>query len=117
MQTGLPDWESLVKTVLVGNDILTREVHLYARGTDPRTRRRYAPGSLSVSAEDDGGLRDATPTIRLSYEEAQALAEALWSCNIRPLAAEASTKEVQALKDNLADLRRYLDHHLGLPPR
>lgn len=114
MQTDSPAWESLNHTMQVDKDIRTRQVHVYIQGSDPRTRLRYLPSPLTVDQMEGEGRIDR-PTLSISYEAAQALVDQLWENNIRPSAMpEAGTKELQALREHLADLRRYLDHHLGI---
>lgn len=46
------------------------------------------------------------PPIRLPYEVAQSLIDALWDAGVRPSSGEGHTAHIQALNAHLEDMRR-----------
>lgn len=101
----------------VDNDIRSRCVNIYMHGV-MSSGQRFRVEPLSVSSVEDVAVGAAfPPVVSLNYETAQKMMQSLWDAGIRPPDAAVQDKEVAALREHLTDLRRYLDHHLGLPIR
>jgi hypothetical protein len=58
---------------------------------------------------DDTSAGLLIPTFRLEHKEGQALLQALWDAGYRPHNGEGASAQVEALKENLEDLRYMLE--------
>lgn len=98
-----------VDVINVLKDIRARKIHVSFMDAD-------SPDRFSV-----GGSGKDPSVFSLRYEEAESLMRALWQEGVKPELAQqelqAKNAELAAVNRHLADLQRYLDHHLGLPVR
>lgn len=109
-------------SVYANKDIRTRTVDLcFTRGEGTGSEGYAKPMEFVEPSE----TLDVYPgvTVSLPFDDASQLMDQLWFAGVRPSDDIGSTGQLSALKDvvkakdeHIADLRRLLNHHLGIVP-
>jgi hypothetical protein len=66
---------------------------------------------IKMEATTPGMYRN--PSLRIPFESAQELMDALWNCNIRPTDQPDRSGEIAALKAHISDLQRMAFTDMG----
>lgn len=109
-------------TSYADRDIRTRCINLhFIRGAGTPEEAIGKPVEfLPLEKADDSPYSGA---VAIPFEDATLLMNQLWGAGVRPTDDIGSTGQLSAMKDHiaslekhLADLRKYLDHNMGIVP-
>jgi hypothetical protein len=99
--------------VQIDRDLRARTIDIQIYAEDNTRSMVFAPVVVTILNESDAGQR-LRPCMSIPYTLAERLMDELWRTGIRPTDALGSAGQLQAIQEHLRDMRKYLDHHLGI---
>jgi hypothetical protein len=77
----------------------------WSAGVGFQIRKGAAIATEIIFEELGAGVIPTSPTLSLSYEEAQTLMDDLWNCGLRPTEGTGSAGAMRATERHLEDMR------------